>query len=269
MKTSRETSSILKHYLINEINHNEIYQQFFNDWRDKNLKVFTFKLNFKEKNIRDYYDSFFSAIGEFLPYAEDGRVKDRSKGRTGEVWMEVRNLSSVKNSYRHSTSAQPLHTDGSYIPDFPTTIMVCLSNANKGGETIFVDIESALKDLKSFNIKLYDSVTSEEILHERSGESRISNIFYVKDGILKVNFNYYCVSDNNPAHVSKFTKELLDYFISIEQNQREEVNVLNIKLETGDCVIWKDDEVLHGRKAFFTSKDSDRFLWKAAYQPNF
>jgi alpha-ketoglutarate-dependent taurine dioxygenase len=269
MKISKKNPLELKQYIISEANHKNIYQEFINDWKDKNLKVFTFKLNFQDKHIRDYYDSFFSDIGEFLPYAEDGRVQDRSRGRTGEIWMEVRNIASVKNAYRHSTNAQPLHTDGSYIPKFPTSIMVCMSNVDKGGETIFVDINSVLKDLKSFNKKLYDSVTSEEILHERSGESRISNIFYVQDDILKVNFNYYCVSGKNPVHISKFTKQLLDYFVLIEKDQRERVNVLKIKLETGDCVIWKDDEILHGRKAFFPSKDSERFLWKAVYQPNF
>ena len=45
--------------------------------------------------------------------------------------------------------------------------------------------------------------------------------------------------------------------------------LLKIKLNPGEAVIWKDDQVLHGRHSFSAKKDSERFLWKASYQPNF
>jgi alpha-ketoglutarate-dependent taurine dioxygenase len=260
---------MIRKYKINKRNHKKIYQEFISDWADTNLKVFTFKSNIPAGDVRDFYDLFFSEIGKFLPYAEDGTIKDRSKGRTGEVWMEIRNVSSIKNAYRHSTNAQPLHTDGSYIPKFPVSILACVRNVYKGGETFFVDIESLLEDLKSFNNNLYDFAISEKVLHERSGENRTNKIFYVKNDILKVNFNYYCISDKNSNHISKFAKQLLDYFVLIEQNQRKGVKSISVKLETGEAVIWKDDEILHGRHDFIAHKDSERFIWKAVYQPNF
>jgi len=260
---------MIKNYEISKENHKKIYQNFMSDWLDKNLKVFTFKSNISSNNVKDFYDSFFSEIGRFLPYAEDATVTDRSKGRTGEVWMEIRNVSSIKNAYRHSTNSQPLHTDGSYIPNFPTSILTCVTNVKKGGETIFVNIESVLKDLKYFNIELYDFVTSENILHERCGESRENKIFYLEKDILKVNFNYYCISDKNPEYILKFAKQLLNYFILIEKNQRQDVELFQVKLNTGEAVIWKDDQILHGRHGFIAKHDSERFIWKAFYQPNF
>ena len=45
--------------------------------------------------------------------------------------------------------------------------------------------------------------------------------------------------------------------------------LFKIKLNPGEAIIWKDDQVLHGRHAFSATKDSERFLWKASYQPNF
>ena len=48
--------------------------------------------------------------------------------------MDVRYDSNIKDAYRHSSNPQPLHTDGSYNPDFPNaTLMCCISNSASGG----------------------------------------------------------------------------------------------------------------------------------------
>ena len=35
-------------------------------------------------------------------------------------------------------------------------------------------------------------------------------------------------------------------------------------MKKGDALVWKDNEVLHGRNGFVASKVSDRFIWKCA-----
>ena len=35
-------------------------------------------------------------------------------------------------------------------------------------------------------------------------------------------------------------------------------------MKTGDALVWKDSEVLHGRNGFIANKVSDRFIWKCA-----
>ena len=111
---------------------------------------------------------FFSEIGTFLHIAEDAREKDRSKGRTGEVWCEVRNDSSIKNAYRHATIAQPLHTDGSYIPSYSSSIMACVSSAAVGGEPIL----SHTISLKTVESEIANSITQ---IQDQNKEVEIIN----------------------------------------------------------------------------------------------
>ena len=215
---------MIKEYNISSTNINESLESLKNDWKDKNNKLFKFSSDKSGVDeVRDFYYSFFSKIGQFLNLAEDAREKDRSKGRTGETWCEVRNDSTIKNAYRHATIAQPLHTDGSYIPNYSTSIMACVSNVEVGGETIFVDLEKILNDLKNFNLQLYNFATSEEVKHERSGDERKNKIFYYEKNILKSNFNYYCVSNTNSSEVIEFSKKLFEYFVSVGNKERKKI----------------------------------------------
>ena len=94
-----------------------------------------------EKKISndDFYESNFNYIGNPFPLGEDAK-KPRESQNTGSIWFEVRNDKSIPNAYRHSTNSQPLHTDGSYLSDFPSsTMMLCVRNNAEGGETIFLD----------------------------------------------------------------------------------------------------------------------------------
>ena len=48
------------------------------------------------------------------------------------------------------------------------------------------------------------------------------------------------------------------------KNDKIKKNIINVKLESGDAVLWKDDYCLHGRNSFIADNSSDRFLWKCA-----
>ena len=261
---------MIKKYTVSNQNIKDSLNSFILDWKKSDNKVFKFTSTISGANeIRDFYNIFFSKVGKFLNFAEDGKEKDRSKGRTGETWFEVRNDSSIKNAYRHSTMAQPLHTDGSYIPGYSATVMACVSNASIGGETVFMNIENILNDLKLNDLELYNFVTSENVIHDRSGDTRTNKIFYYEKDILRANFNYYCVSKANSNKTIKYSKKLFEYLITLEKKKKINLPLSAIKLNTGEAIIWKDDQVNHGRHSFIAKKDSERFLWKASYQPNF
>jgi len=261
---------MIKEFVLNDQTKTSCLNNLILDWENKDNKVFKFiSIASGAKEVRNLFDNFFSEIGTFLHIAEDGREKDRSKGRTGEVWCEVRNDSSIKNAYRHATIAQPLHTDGSYIPNYSSSIMACVSSAVIGGETIFVNAENILNDLKLNDKNLYEFVTSEDVIHERSGDIRTNKIFYYEKDVLRVNFNYYCVSKTNTDKIIENSKKFFEYLISLEKKEKINVPLFKIKLNPGEAIIWKDDQVFHGRHAFSATKDSERFLWKASYQPNF
>ena len=88
--------------------------------------------------------------------------------------MEVKFDPSIKNAYRHSSSSQPLHTDGSYVPEYPnSTLMCCKVNKTLGGETTFVESKKLLNLIKKKNKKLFDFLTTKKIIHERSGSIKV------------------------------------------------------------------------------------------------
>src|SRR5438105_12629860 len=70
-------------------------------------------------DVRGAYDALLPLIGTPHSLAEDVRAGGRELQRTGGTWMEVRFDPAFPDAYRHSPNAQPLHTDGSYIPSFP------------------------------------------------------------------------------------------------------------------------------------------------------
>ena len=100
------------------------------NWNKLEKKVFYFKSNIDFEDVRNYYYDMFKTVGQFFKVAEDARISDRDKQKTQTIWMEVRFDSSIKNAYRHSSNAQPLHTDGSYNPHYPNSTLMCCEYNN-------------------------------------------------------------------------------------------------------------------------------------------
>ncbi|MFN5704247.1 MAG: TauD/TfdA family dioxygenase, partial [bacterium] len=118
-------------------------------WANRDVKVFVLKANKRPNNIKSFYESIFKHLGTPVPLAEDVKLGDRGSQRTGEIWFEVRYDPKHPDAYRHSSNAQPLHTDGSYIPNFPSsTLLACEANAGSGGETTFIDSKDLVEILE-------------------------------------------------------------------------------------------------------------------------
>ncbi|KYG69907.1 hypothetical protein AZI85_16060 [Bdellovibrio bacteriovorus] len=232
------------------------------DWKNDNLKVFVLRAAEKIESVREFYETLFPFIGTPAALAEDVNVGDRSKQRTGKVWMEVRFDPRFPDAYRHSANAQPLHTDGSYIPTFPnSTLLACVTNAGSGGETTFLDSVDLVECMKSENPVLLEKLMSRPVSHSRSGDSRSECIICQKGAKLHVNWNYYCVSSEIGAETRNMVEEFHSYLLS---SSAIKAKTLAVKLQPGDSVMWKDDELLHGRNSFAATKESERFIWKCA-----
>jgi len=231
-------------------------------WMLKDNKVFHLKTNIQKDYIRDFYEKIGNKIGQYKMLAEDVRLGSRDNQRANKIWMDIRYDSSITDAYRHSLNAQPLHTDGSYIPEFPNaSIMCCVSNTAIGGETIFLELKKLVKILKVDEPELLEFLFNNEILHERSGYINKKKILYIRDKNYKINFNYYCVSKKNSKKTLKFVEK---FFHFLNTSKKVKKNIKLLKLESGEAVLWKDSEILHGRNSFTPKKNSDRFLWKAA-----
>lgn len=215
-------------------------------------------------SLHAFYDALLSAIGEPAHFAEDATAGDREHQRTGEVWMEVRYDSKIPDAYRHSANAQPLHTDGSYIPSFPNaTFMYAVRSAPSGGETVFLDSRVLAEVLRARDPGLLSALTTTVIPHARSGDRReLPALRSVGDDWL-VNWNYYCVAADAPPEVVALRER---FFAFLRDEPSVRAALLPVLLRDHDAVVWHDALVLHGRNAFEPGEGPSRFLWKCAVE---
>lgn len=231
-------------------------------WKSAENKVFVLRTDDEVSDVRGFLTDNFKYLGKPLPLAEDVKAGDREHQRTGEIWLEVRYDPRHPNAYRHSSNAQPLHTDGSYVRDYPNaTLMSCVSNAGEGGETTFIDAKDVVAALKAENPELLDRLMSTDMPHARSGDSRMERVIEERDGKFLVNWNYYCISPSATPEQRALADRFFA-FLGASPMIRERTR--GVLLTPGDAVTWKDREVLHGRNAFVAARESERFIWKCA-----
>lgn len=213
-------------------------------------------------DVRAVYDRLLPLIGTPHYLAEDSRVGDRSAQRTGELWTEIRFDPSIPNAYRHSPNAQPLHTDGSYIPSFPNaTLMCCITNAGQGGETTFIGGPDLVTAMEREAPALLAALRTTPMPHARSGDARTAPVIYDRDGELHLNWNYYCVAADAPPAAAALREQLFSF---LRDSPGVAAATQAVKLGPGDAVVWKDERLLHGRNGFTATQVAERFLWKCA-----
>lgn len=217
-----------------------------------------------QESLPAYYERVFEKVGRAEPLAEDATKGDRDNQRTGEIWMQVRYDPSIPDAYRHSANPQPLHTDGSYIPNFPNAgFLACEAMPKEGGSTTFIDGKDVVAALEAEAPDLMQRLLSTEIPHARSGDRRVEPFLRFEGDEPVLNWNYYCVDTNASAEVTALREELFT-FLEASPTIRERTR--RVKLAPGEAVLWKDDRILHGRDGFDPEIVSDRFLWKAQVQ---
>ena len=81
------------------------------------------------------------------------------------------------------------------------------------------------------------------------------------NNIWNINWNYYCISKNLTKSENEAKEQFQNFLL---ENSKIKESLLQIKMNKGDAIIWKDNEVLHGRNSFIAKKNSDRFIWKCA-----
>lgn len=232
-------------------------------WADNTTKVFVLRAMGSSRDVRCFYETMFPHLGTPRALAEDVRLGAREHQRSGQIWMEVRYDPALPDAYRHSASAQPLHTDGSYIPTFPNaSLLACVANAEAGGETTFIDVDDVLAAMELEAPTLVAKLWSTVVPHERSGDRRVTHVFEKHAGRTKVFWNYYCVDADEGTEARALAEEFHSYLLTSGEIR---ARTMAVKLRPGDAVFWKDDELLHGRNAFSATETSERFIWKCAF----
>jgi alpha-ketoglutarate-dependent taurine dioxygenase len=230
-------------------------------WEQPDQKVFVLR-GTEVLSPRDFYSANFRLLGTPVPLAEDASIGDRNNQRNGEIWSEVRYDSKHPDAYRHSANAQPLHTDGSYIPCFPNaTLMTCVSNSAEGGETTFVDGVDVVASLSAEAPELLEELQTLILPHARSGDRRDAKVIDYEDNLPLMNWNYYCVDREVRTELKNIAQRYFDF---LNESAMIKSHTIAVKLMPGDAVTWKDRYVLHGRNGFTATQESERFLWKCA-----
>jgi alpha-ketoglutarate-dependent taurine dioxygenase len=231
-------------------------------WSYPANKVFVLKADQPIENVQKFYEGIFEFLGAPCPIAEDVNLGSRDTQRSGKIWFEVRYDPKHPDAYRHSANAQPLHTDGSYIPDFPTsTLLACVANAGEGGETTFIDSKMLLSIMQREKPNLLDFLLNNKVKHTRSGDTRLDEIIRIEGDDVFVNYNYYCVDKTNNKEIIDAIEEFQDYLLKSPTIKEATIGV---KLTPGDSVFWRDNYCLHGRNSFVANQESERFIWKCA-----
>ena len=209
-------------------------------------------------SLDEFWDTVSENIGECMMLSEDPVTGER----IGEKWLEIRYDSSIKNAYRHSKNAQPLHTDGSYVGDSPyISFFYCINQAKIGGATVFVDSDELIALLKEADPSLLEDLCQTTVCFAKDQDFKRRPIIDFDDDGSNLNFNYYCVDPNE----TEFAKELVERFHQFLQTKVVGENkTYPIKLKPGEAVFFHDDRLIHGRNSFEATKDSERFFWKSA-----
>lgn len=254
---------MLREFQLDMANPEQACRELTDAWKDPSAKVFVLRApKGGVGEVKSFYEGLFPVLGRPATLAEDVTIGGRDNQRTGQIWTEVRYDPKFPDAYRHSANAQPLHTDGSYIPNFPNaTLLACVVNADEGGETTFIDSPHVVEALQTENPSLFEFLSTVDVPHERTGDRRVSKILYQEDGLWHLNWNYYCV---DPKIEPEKKAKVEAFFAFLQSSPLIAHYTVPVKLGPGDGVTWKDDEVLHGRNSFKAQNASERFIWKCA-----
>ncbi len=259
---SLEFKAMLWEKIYDPANAETAHAELVSSWKETENSVFVLRAKTAPQDVLAHFNRLLPTLGAAATLAEDVTIGDRGNQRSGEIWMEVRYDPKHPNAYRHSLNAQPLHTDGSYIPSFPNaTLMCCVANAGVGGETTFISGKNIVEALQKNRPDLLAALTSRPIRHARSGDERSELTIDMSKTPVELNWNYYCLAEDLPPQDRAVCDE---FFRFLQEDPIIQDHIVAVKLRPGDAVAWKDRQVLHGRNSFEATQESERFLWKCA-----
>ncbi len=181
----------------------------------------------------------------------------RTGNATAEQWVHIQYDKTRAATFQHSNTRQPLHTDAAYTSfNLDINFFFCLQNADSGGATTFIDVADVMALLEAYEPQLATRIKITEICFGKgTDQRRQSRIIYAGENCLKANWNYYRVLPENTGEALALCN---DFHHFLEERIVAAGLLQPVSLKPGECVFFHDDEVLHGRNAFY----GDRHLVK-------
>lgn len=221
----------------------------------KKNKVLVLRNYDLEQNISEWFDVFSENLGTIVDMDED-----LSTGSpTGKRWISISYDESNPDKYRTASVRQPLHTDYSYIPiDNNIQFFYCKSKAERGGATIFIDIDEVVELLQlDGKSELLEKLMSIPVRHQKAERFKEKPIIQYVKGQYRINWNYY------PALSGKSNIDLIEDFHQFLETRIVNSGLIHeVLLDKNDCVFFHDELLLHGRNSYFATYKGQRELMK-------
>lgn len=178
-------------------------------------------------------------------------------------WWEISYQPDKSTVYAHSNTRHPLHNDNSWFSD-PAEInfFVIEKQALSGGAQSIYALDRLMSDLADDEPALLADLTSVEVtIQKGAGE------YFNKTPIIKLRpepnifWNYYRTDKSDPA-----IKAMCDAFFAYLEKREKTSSVEFIQCDSGDCLCFHDQKVLHGRTAFTATKPFERILFQSMWK---
>jgi alpha-ketoglutarate-dependent taurine dioxygenase len=203
----------------------------------------------------DFYDRLSDEIGEWVPMDEDLTTEKK----TGAKWIEIKYDPQFPDSYRHSSTRQPLHTDGSYESRAPqVSFFYCIEAAGVGGATTFADSDDLLKALELYSKPLLRDCYDIPVTFAKGEDSKTRPIITSDSKGTVLTWNYFRVMETSP----EITDLRRRFHRFLEEKVVEGGLCFPCQLRPGDAVFFNDERLLHGRNAFIANRLGERCLLK-------
>ena len=82
------------------------------------------------------------------------------------------------------------------------------------------------------------------------------------EGRLKINWNWFRVLPDQGNQIAALRE---DFRLFLEGMEQASPAVASFRLNAGEAVFFRDDEVLHGRRGYAAKVSGDRLLWKTYF----
>jgi alpha-ketoglutarate-dependent taurine dioxygenase len=210
--------------------------------------------------VDHHFLQFWADVNERI-----GRIDTRGENpltleRLPAIWNDIRFDPALATVFRHSNSAQPLHTDGAYN-DTPPNIgfFFCQRQARRGGRTVFLDADYLCDVLRRERPVMFAELQTVPVAYMK-GDSPgqvVPIIRWDAHGPL-INWNYYRFVPGQSTKVQKLRE---DFFTFLDERFIQTGDVAPLHLEAGDCMAFHDLRCLHGREAYTAESAGERCLW--------
>ena len=214
-------------------------------------------------DIKSYWREVVGQLGEIDPPVDDGH----SGIAANESWWDIRYDPSQSSVYRHSATAQPLHTDRAFRSRPATAaLFLCERAATQGGATTFLDATALCETLEKENPDLLAQLRNRPVTFARGNiPGQTTTIISVRSGRPVVNWNRYRVAPNQAAEIYEMSDRFFEFLHARFETTGD---LFRVNLAAGDVLIFKDQRLLHGREAFAADEHLPRTIHTLGFHLN-